>query len=349
MIYLLLGPEEGEKQEWLDREKNRLRTLYPDMEITTYFGGDEDGSELAATLSQSSLFASFRLVIFKHYENVRKTDECAKVMADFAKDAQEDAELIVLSSETNTSNFPSEVVNAAKNTTEKFWEMDEGKKKAWIRNTAKKEGFIISNAAIDEILYSVDNNTAEMKNLLSSIILFLRLNKNHDNTIDLDDIETYTTRTKGETGYTLFKAMASLDLENALLIINSILLSDIRDAIPAFTIVSNQFRLLEACLELRKKGMYEKDIFKNVTYVSTSSFARKTTGIFFKEQDTFKKAMGNYSLEDVKNIILYASRMDSEIKSASSDMTKIIFENTIYNIIVNKGKESRLSIDAMTL
>lgn len=349
MIYLLLGPEEGEKQEWLDREKNRLRSLYPDMETTTYFGGDEDGTELAATLSQSSLFSSFRLVIFKHYENVKKTDECARVMADFANEDQADAELIVLSSETNTSNFPTEVVNAAKNTTEKFWEMDEGRKKAWIRNTAKKEGFIISNAAIDEILYSVENNTAEMKNLLSSLVLFLRLNKDHGNTIELDDIETYTTRTKGETGYTLFRAIASLDLENALLIVNSILLSDIRDAIPAFTVVSNQFRLLEACLQLKKKGMMERDIFKDVTYVSTSSFQRKTTGIFFKEQDTFRKAMYNYALDDVKSIILYTSRMDSEIKSASTDMTKIIFENVIYNIIVNKGRETKLSVDSISL
>ena len=345
MIYLLLGPEEGEKSEWLNKEKERIKKEHPDVEISTFFGGDEDGSELANVLSQSSLFSSFRLVIIKHYENVKKTDAVSKVIENFALDNQEDAEWIILSSEPSTSFLARVVGEKEKNTTLKFWELDDDKKKSWIRLYAKKEGFLITNQAIDEILSSVENNTSEMKNLVSSIISFLRTGNSGRNTIDIDDIENYTTRVKGENGFTLFKAVADRNLEKSLLIVSSILLSDSRDAIPAFTVLINQFRLLEACLEMKGQNIPERDIFKNVSYVQTSASARKTVGIFFKDQDTFRRAMRNYSLFDTRAIILYASGMDSEIKSAG-DMLRITLENAIYNIIVNKGRKIEITLDA---
>lgn len=349
MIYLLLGPEEGEKNDWLENEKAKLKAQYPDIEITTFFGGDEDGSELSRTLSQSSLFSSFRLIVFKHYENVKKSDEVAKVIAEFAKDNPADAELILLTTETSTASFPKEVIDQTKDTTFKFWELDDNKKRNWIRTYAKKEGFLITNPAIEEILSSVDNNTAEMKNLVSSIVLFLRLSKDNKNTIDIEDIETYSSRTKGENGYTLFRAIAECNLEKSLLIVNSILLSDIRDAIPAFTVLSNQFRLLEACLEMKESNIPDREIFKSVSYVSTSSSSKRSVGVFFKDQDTFRKAMANYSLLNARNIILYIGEKDSEIKSASTEMTKLSFEKAIYDIIINKGEKTEIEFDSESL
>jgi len=188
-----------------------------------------------------------------------------------------------------------------------------------------------------------------MKNLVSSIISFLRISKEKRNTIDIDDIEAYTARTKGENGYTLFKAIAERNLEKSLLIASSIILSDSRDVIPAFSVLSNQFRLLEACLEMKERNIGERDIFKSVTYVSTSSYARKSTGIFFKDQDCFRKAMRNYTLAEVRNIIIYIGQTDSEIKSASTEMSKVTFESAIYDIVINGCKKNNLNLNAPIL
>lgn len=349
MIYLLLGPEEGEKNDWLQREKERISREHPDVEISTFFGGDEDGRELSLALSQSSLFSSFRLVIVKHYENVKKTDDVAKAIAEFAKGKGVDAELIILSQDTSTTAFPKEAVDKAKNTTLKFWELDDEKKKAWIRSYSKKEGFLITNSAIDEILLSVDNNTAEMKSLVSSIINFLRISKKESNTVDIDAIEAYTTRTKGENGFTLFKAMAERNLEKSLMIANSIMLSDIRETIPAFSVLANQFRMLEACLEMKEHNMLENDILKNATYVPTSGYSKRAPTIFFKDYNTFRKAMKSYTLADARRIIIYIGEKDSEIKSASTDMTKLAFESAIYDIVVNGGARNTIKLEAMEL
>ena len=41
MDYLLLGPEEGEKNEWLQNEKKRVLTLFPDAEVHQFYAGDD--------------------------------------------------------------------------------------------------------------------------------------------------------------------------------------------------------------------------------------------------------------------------------------------------------------------
>ena len=89
-VFLLLGPEEGEKAEFINREPDKIRSLYPDFEDYVFFGGDEDGGGLSSALSQSSLFSSYRFVVLKHYENVKKTDETYSSLDDFGSNAQDD-------------------------------------------------------------------------------------------------------------------------------------------------------------------------------------------------------------------------------------------------------------------
>lgn len=337
-IYILLGPEDGEKQNWLERERKKVLSAYPDAEMHTFFGGEDEGAMLSGVLSQSSLFSSFRFAVVKHFENAKKTDQLYQAVAEFMENDAEDAELVIISSETNLTAFPKQAQKIEKSKVITFWELKEEEKKNWIRAYCRREGFVISQAAVNEILDSVDNNTQEMKNLVSSIILFLRLSDKGKSTIDLEEIETYSSRTKGETGYTLFRAIAEGDLEHSLMIVSSILLYDQREMIPAFSVLANQFRLLEACIKMRAERKSEAEIFKNVTYISTYASSKSRPGIFFKDQDTFRKAMRNYSLKEVQDIILYLASMDTEIKSASTEMARITYEEVVYHIVGEKGR-----------
>lgn len=343
-VYLLLGPEEGEKKEFIEREKSKVLSQYPDAELYTFFAGDDGEDAVYQALSQSSLFSSFRFIVIKAFENASKTDGLSKALIEYAKAPQEDAEIIIISSDSSTTSIAKEIVNlAGKENTRIYWELKESDKINWIRAFARKEGFTITKPAIDEILSSVDNNTLEMKNLMSSIALFLHLQKS-GNVIDEDVIENYAARTKGENGYTLFKAVADKDLEHSLLIIASIVLQDSRDVIPAFTVLQNQFRRLEACLILKEKGMNESQIFKEVEFFPTYTPKRAMKGVMFKEAPIFSSAMKNYSRKDARAIVLYLGKMDSEIKGAGLDMTKLLLEEIIYRIIEFNGKESGMDL-----
>ena len=79
-IKFLLGTEEGEKQNYLEAEKKRLRQLHPDLEIITFFAFDTDAGDLEEALFSSSLFSAYSLVIIKHYEEAAKLRDDIAVM-----------------------------------------------------------------------------------------------------------------------------------------------------------------------------------------------------------------------------------------------------------------------------
>lgn len=348
-VFLLLGPEEGEKAEFIKREKDKIRSLYPDFEDYVFFGGDEDGGGLSSALSQSSLFSSYRFVVLKHYENVKKTDETYSSLDDFGSNAQDDCTLIVTTTETSSANLPKALVSlAGKENTKVFWEMFDNEKRRWIREFSSREGYRITEDAIDEILSSVDNNTQEMKSLVGSITNFLKIQKSENKTIDLETIEAYSVRTKGENGYSLFRAIGEGNLEKALLSVQSILLNDSRDMIPALSVLATSFRRLEACITMRNDRKSEKEIFDSVTFVSPYSSrpgSKRNVGVGGREKDLYRKAMKIYSLEDTGRIISLLGRYDTIIKSSSTDLLKLYAEKLVYSIIVGRGKETPLSLD----
>ena len=191
-----------------------------------------------------------------------------------------------------------------------------------------------------------------MKNLVGSITNFLKIQKSEDNTITLETIEAYSVRTKGENGYSLFRAIGEGNLEKALLSVSSILLNDSRDIIPALSVLATSFRRLEACIIMQKERKSEKEIFDTVTFVSpypTRPGAKRNTGVGGREKDLYRKAMRIYTLEDTRRIISLLGYYDTVLKSSSTDLLKLYAENLIYTIIVDKGRETPLSLDPPSL
>ena len=340
MDHLLLGPEEGEKLDWLREERKRVLSAYPDAEIHQFYAGDDTGEAISSVLSQSSLFSSFRLVIIRQFENRTQKDGIVKTLEDYFKAKQDDAEVIIVSSEKSQAKIPKSVLDGVgKEGIRMFWEMFESRKREWISTAFRKEGFRIGSDAIDEILFSTENNTQEMKNLVSSLSLYFRASSKGKDEITLDDIEQYAIKTRGEDGYTLFAAMAERDLEHALLIMRTIIESDSYSAIRAFGIIGSRFRLLESALMMKRKGQSIDYIAANAEYLSPYPSSFKEKGIRKRELPVISKAMQNYTLEDVRMIIAYLGKMDSEMKSTSSEMLPIVLSSIIYAVIRDSGKE----------
>ncbi len=345
MDYLLLGPEEGEKNEWLQNEKKRVLTLFPDAEVHQFYAGDDTGEAISSVLSQSSLFSSFRLVIIKQFENRSGKDGIAKALEDYFKAKQDDAEVIIVSSERSQAKIPKTILDGVgKDGLKFFWEMFENRKRDWIASAFRKEGFAIGSDAIEEILFSTENNTQDMKNLVSSLSLYFRATAPSKSEITLDDIETYAIKTRGEDGYTLFAAIAERDTEHALLIMKTILESDSYGAIRAFSVLTSRFRLLESALEMKERGMSIERISENAEYLSPYPSSFKEKGIRRKELPIITKAMKNYSLDDTKRIILYLGEMDSAVKSAQSEMLYIVLSDIIFTICSDKGKACSIDL-----
>ncbi len=341
-IYILLGPEEGEKNALIRKLKKETLERIPDTECYTFFVGDDDTSSYVSAVSQSSLFSSHRFIVLKGLENLKKSDPVYTSTLLAVKDNQNDLTLILVSEESLTSSFDKTILDAAgKERTKIFWELSESDKRNWIISCVNKEGFSITRDAIEEILSTVENNTQEMKNAVLSITNFLRLKKK--TTIERDDIEAYTTASKGENGYTLFRSLGEANLDKALKIVNSIILNDPKNLLPSISVVANQFRRIEEAIRMKERRIPENTIFTELTAFSSFSYKARS-GVNFKERDLFRTTMRNYTKEDVENIILTLGKYDSALKSAQSENLEILGELLCYTIIVGKGKESPLTL-----
>lgn len=344
-VYLFLGPEEGLKNDEILRMKKAVIDSHPECECYSFFVGDDDEKSYIAQVSQSSLFTEYRFIVLRNFESLKKSDEAYKATIEAIKDKQDDLTLIITSNESNKQIVDASTLKLIKEENIRiFWELKDEDKRALIYSKCRQEGFQITKDGVEEILNTIENNTEEIKSTIFSIASFLRLS-GEKRIIDRDDIESYATRTKGESGYTLFKALSERNLDKALNIVNTIILNDTRDIIPALTVVSSQMRRLEGALRMKGEGKREDVIFKELTVFSLyPSNGNKKNGISFKERDTFKVAMRNYTLEEVGRIIILLGHYDSIVKSIVTDYLTLSVEILCYSIIVNKGKETDISL-----
>ena len=345
MNYLLLGPEEGEKNEWLKREKEKVLREHPDAEIHSFYTGDDDGAAVSAVMSQPSLFSSFRYAVIRQYDVRSGKDTITDAIISFLKSDQGDAELVIVSAEKSEAKISKEILSRIpKENRLVFWEMFDNKKREWIVNAFRKEGFTIDQEGIEEILFSSENNTADMKNLVTSLSLYFHASNPDKKSITADDIEQYAVKTRGEDGYTLFAAIAEGDLEHAILIMKTLEETDSYAAVRAFSIITQRFRLLENCLDLKRRGYGMDAIAKDASCLSPYPAAFSQKGLKAREKMVFAKAMSTYTLEDASRIIRYLGKMDSVIKNTASDMHMLIFTDILYTIIRFKGKEPGIDV-----
>ena len=343
-VRFLMGSEEGEKQTWLDGERQRLKSLHPDMETVQLFAFDVDASSLEEALFSPSLFSSFTLVVLKHYEQLRKDSPVNRLIVRYASDDSGlPSQLVVLSSESAYS-LPAPITKALrKEDIITFWELFENRKQDWIRGFFRKAGYQIVPDAIRYILDMIDNNTQAMKDTCSQLVLFLDLErKGAGGTIQLEDIASYVSHTRSEDGFTLFAQVAKGDLVRSLSCLRRILVTDSRGYMSIVSILLRQFRLLESFLTLNAQAGEEK-AFENASALSSSGVTRGIRTV--RDKQTFRSARDIYSLEDCARIISYLDSMDIAVKSAGGDEVALVLEMMLYTIIEGKGRSTTLKLE----
>lgn len=349
MTFILLGSEEGMKNAFIKEIKKEVFKKHKDAEEYVLYSSDGDAHPpFIDALLSSSLFSEYKILILKEGEAIKKDSPLFKALNEYAENGDDASSTLIFTSSSASKYVipPALLKKVGEEKVKIFWEMTEGQKRAWITKRVEELGFYIDKDAIEEILSLVDNTTLEMNALLEPLTSFLRGKKTE---ITKEDVESYTSRTRGENGYTLFSSISKCDLERSLLISSSILSQDSTSVVPVISVLSSSFRRLEECLRLKKKGVALPTIFSSCSPVSLLSTKKddkdkKKGGINFKEQDTFKIGMDNYTLEDVKRIIIYLGEEDILLRSTSLDLLPLRMEEMIYTIIENKGKVSQTSL-----
>ncbi len=331
-VYLLLGPEKGQKQETINRIRETLNKEFGEqIEYSKYYAFDDNNDQMYIDLNNISLFSPHSLIVL-HNIDALKAPDVSNILK-YLEHPNESSTFILVSDEFSIKSSASKIVTKLKKETTIFWGLQENQLFGWVKSFFRKNKLQIDDNAVQYILDQTDNDTLELKIICNQLSFYFSVNKKN-NIICEDDIETFVHHSKSENAFSLFSAIAQAKLDDALEIA-TVLLE--RDNTSRYTLVPGllwSFRRLISISDLCSQGYSPSQAFGKAKVFERPNAIRSK-----KDQIIYSSALKNYSYEDLKRILKTLLEADIDIRTSSTDTVKIYVEKLLYTIIVKKGKE----------
>lgn len=316
-VYLLLGPEIGEKHEFL-RELSE-KTVAKGGEVERFYAFDADVNDVIQRLRTGSLFGDHRLVILQAAEQIKSQADTGALL-DYLANPSTDATLVLESDEVKINRKLQQAVG--QDGIRIFWEMFDNQKPGWVLSYLRRHGRTIEPEAVEYMLEIVTNNTEELRRVCDAICLVT----DADQTVTTDDIEAHIYHSKEESVFTLFDAIGSRNLEMSLEILHAIVLSD----------TANTVQLLGGILwQTRRLLSFRRLIDQRFRATEAAS----SLGIRGKRaQKSIQDAAERYTAADLEQVIRRIALCEEQLRSARPGWHTMLLEVFLYDVIVQSGR-----------
>jgi len=317
-IWLLLGPEHGQKQDFLAELKEKLTKQFRDPpEVHKFYAFETSFSDVQSLLQNGDLFAAHKLVIIQNADEYKKADN--DLIKGYAKHPAGESTLVLMSDETKADALTRVV---PKDQTKVFWEMFESQKKGWVIHHFQSVGLTMEPEAAEFFLEMVDNSTDQIRLEAQKLLAFFEKGK----TITLDDLEQYLVHTKEENVFTLFERITAGEFPKALEVLKKILSSKETEGIGLLGGLTWQFKnLLAFQAKIMERTPAEE------AFVALKVFSKKA-------QANFQIGARHYSLTDLQTILVLTADFDQRLRQFRTEHHELLLELYLYYIIVRKGR-----------
>ena len=320
--FLLLGPEVGEKGDFIETLKEKITERCGEPpEESVYYPFETTIGEVIALLRNGSLFARHRLVTYRDAHEIKRKEEVS-LLVDYLGSPAADATLLLVSDETQVDKRITKAIPDGASRI--FWEMFENRKRSWITSYFARQGLSISQDATELLLDLVENNTRDMRLECERLALFFGKGKK----IEVGDVETYIYHSKEENVFTLFDRIADADFPASLSTLHSILLSGEGNGIQLIAGLLWQFRRLLSAKCLLASRFGSEEVWMKLGIRSKRS------------QRSYAAGLSNYSLEDLRRIMVLVAHYDGRLRTVRSDLQPLLLELFLYYCIVRKGLQA---------
>ncbi len=319
-VFLLQGPEEGEKAIYIDKIVSGIKArTQTEPEVHRYYSFEANLVDIFALLGNGSLFGAHTVVILNNAENIKKSDDISLIV-EYIQNPSPDATLVLTSQE---------VKQVSKKITDKipeknsiiFWEMFENQRKGWLSNFFRNHEIRIDQNAIDYFLEMVQNNSRDMKQECNKLTLLF----GSGSAITIEDLEKYLYHSKEENVFTLFEQVAARDFTASLEILQKLLQSGEADGVAILNGLLFQAKKLLQIKLLTAKNFRIEELYMKLGIISK------------KNQRMYLDAHKNYSLDEVKSMIVLFSEFDVRLRTHKSDLHVILLQLFLYYIIIKGG------------
>lgn len=333
-VYLLTGPEIGERNDYIEKLKADVKKRFGASDDYLFYAADTRVQDVVARLRTESLFCPATVIVLRGAEQIKLKDDIALLgewvasVTPSAKNTSpaESSVLILVSDAVSVDAKLEKLV--PKEHKKIFWELFEERKEAWVQNFFRKNGYAIDADAVDTVLAMVENNTEELRNECGRFFLCFP----QDHVITGADVEQLLAHNREESAFTLFDAMADADssvqrrLEGALQILQKILLTKNGNAVMLIAGLASCFRRLLAWHRLHAHGAYADDIT-----LRQNGFAGKTI------RAQYARAARVWTQGQAAGIVALLSKTDMEIRALGTAFVETQLTLMVYEIVVKRG------------
>jgi DNA polymerase-3 subunit delta len=323
-VFLLLGPEEGEKFNYIQKIIKKITQKNGEKpEVMRLFSFESNIVDVVALLQSKSLFSQHTVIILNNVEAIKDTNDL-RILGEYLKNPSALSTLFLLSQ--TIQDVHKEIVSKIppKNKVI-FWELFENQKKGWLQNYFHQQEIHITNDALQLLLDMVQNNTRDLRSECNKLVLFFGPGA----MIRGEDLEKYLYHSKEENVFTLFERIARRDFINSIEILEKILSSGDTDGSALLNGLLWQIRKLSIKL-LLKDNYHMDEVFQRLIIRSK------------KSQRIYTEAHTKYSLQEVKQIIVLVSECDRLLRSIRSDLHRILLHCFIYYCVKKGGIKPRI-------
>lgn len=319
-VYLLLGPEEGERREFIRQLTKNLQKQFGEVELHRFYAFDASLADVLPLLRSGSLFGGHTLALMHNAEELKKKEE-ADAFAAYCKNPSETGTLILTSDRPGIDKRLEKAVSRDQKRI--FWEMFENQKQGWLINYARKRGVTLDPEAAELVLELVENNKLALAAEIDRLCLFF------PERIGAEDVETYIYHAKEENVFTLFGSLAEADFQGSLEILEKLLLSSEHHPVQLVAGLLWQSQNLLAIKSGEAAHRALEELFTQLNIRSK------------RNQRIYATAAKRYSLEDCENIVLSLNDTDEQLRSTPSAMHPGVLRDLVYTIVVRKGRSHR--------
>ena len=317
-IWLLLGPEHGQKQDFLAEIKEKLTKQFREApEIHKFYAFETPFTDILSLLQNGDLFAAHKLILIHNADEYKKADN--ELIKGYAKHPAAESTLVLLSDETKAETLGRVV---PKDQQKVFWEMFENQKKGWVINHFRSLGLTMGDDAVEFFLEMVDNSTDQIRLEAQKLLAFFE----KGTTITLEDLDHYLVHTKEENVFTLFERITSGDFPKALEVLKKILSSKETEGIGLLGGLTWQFKSL-----LAFQGKLQERFPAEEAFVALKVFSKKA-------QANFQIGARHYSLANLQSILILTADFDQRLRQFRTEHHSLLLELYLYYVIVKKGK-----------
>jgi DNA polymerase-3 subunit delta len=319
--WLLLGPEEGEKNIFINNLIKKWTSGETHPEIKKYYAFEDNLERITADTLNANLFSEKKAVIINGIDSLKRKNEFDQLTG-LVNSLPKDALLILTSSQISVNKKVKD--NFEKQNIKIFWELFENKKYDWVSSFFRKRNINIGNEAIEGILELVENNTEVLKRECEKIAVYL----SEKSEIKLQDIDEFLYHGKEETVFSLFDRIAERNFPACLEILDKLITSGEGNPISITAGLIWQFRNLLSFMELRSLNGNNEEVFSQL----------KIRGK--KSRNTYIKASRKYSRNECTSILLFLGERDSEFRSLPAGLHGHLIKMLLYKIVTGLKKET---------